>query len=330
MNMRIGCLLALLAVVTCAHAEPLDVQSPAVVQFINETAIKTHLDRQSIQEILKHADLKQSVVDAMDRPAEKTKAWFEYRAIFMTEKRVRDGVAFIKEHQAKLDEVSARTGVPREIITAIVGIETGYGQNMGRYRVLDTLATLTFNYPARASYFRGELQEFLLLCKENNIDPTQVLGSYAGAMGAPQFMPHSYRQMARDGDGDGKVDLWGDWPDVIESVAHYFSANGWRSQEPIVVNAQLSNPDVVDLPANQLETPFTLSALRQKGVQFDSSVSDTNPGYFLALNQGDHLSYAVGLHNFYVITRYNHSPFYALVVSELAQALADGGDGHKI
>jgi len=328
--MKLAWLAAAMALSINAHAEPLDMQSPAVTQFINDTATKTHLDRQFIQDALKHADLKQSVVDAMDRPAEKTKAWFEYRAVFMTEKRIREGIEFIREHQSKLDEVAARTGVPREVIVAILGVETGYGQNMGRYKVIDTLATLTFNYPARSNYFKGELQEFLVLCKENNIDPALALGSYAGAMGAPQFMPHSYRVMARDGDNDGKIDLWTDWPDIIESIAHYFAANGWRAQESILINAQLTNPDALDLPANQMDAPTSLGQLRQKGVVTDNKFGDNIEGYFLALNQGDHLSYAIGLHNFYVITRYNKSPFYALVVTELAQALTDGTDGqHK-
>lgn len=314
------------AVSLMASAEPLDMQSPQVTQFISETVNKSHLDRQYISDILKQADLKQSVVDAMDRPAEKTKAWFEYRAVFITDKRIHDGVEFIKEHETLLNEIEKRTGVNKEYIVAIVGVETGFGQHMGKYRVLDTLSTLTFNYPARAGYFKGELQEFLLLCKENNLDATQVLGSYAGAMGAPQFMPHSYRTLAKDGDNDGKVDLFTDWPDIFESVAHYFASNGWHHNERVVLNATLENPDVIDLPANQLDTPMTLAMLKQKGVQVSDSESDQTTGYFLALRDADHLSYAVGLHNFYVITRYNRSPFYALAVNELAKAIAAGAN----
>jgi membrane-bound lytic murein transglycosylase B len=318
---RLGALLMCLLALKAA-AEPLDMQAAAVQQFINDTVTKTHLDRQYISDTLKQADTKTSIIDAMDRPAEKTKAWFEYRSVFVTDKRIRDGIEFAKEHASQLTEIENRTGVAKEVIVAIVGVETGYGQNMGKYRVLDSLSTLTFNYPARSSYFKSELQEFLLLCKENNIDPTVVLGSYAGAMGAPQFMPHSYRALATDGDHDGRIDLWNSWADIFESVAHYFVVSGWHPHESIVLTASLDNPAVSDLPANQLDSPQSLGALKRKGVRVESNYSDATQGYFLALRQADHMDYAVGLHNFYVITRYNRSPFYALAVTQIAQAIA--------
>ena len=192
---------------------------------------------------------------------------------------------------------------------------------MGKYRVLDALATLAFDYPARAAYFRGELEQFLLLTREAGVNPLTATGSYAGAMGAPQFMPRSYRAFARDGDGDGRIDLWSNWPDIVESVAHYFVEHGWKRDEPIVAVAELFDPDIGDLPGNRLELAQTVGTLHTRGVEFASPLPEDAHAMLVALREADGPSYRVGFHNFWVITRYNHSPLYALAVSELAAAI---------
>lgn len=303
-------------------AQALDTSRADVAAFVDEVVGRDHLDRDWVLGVLAAAESKASIIEAMSRPAERVKPWFEYRKIFLTEKRIREGREFYAEHRALLDRVAAHTGVPAELIAAIIGVETSYGRLTGRYRVLDALATLAFDYPPRSNYFRGELEQFLLLARENGIDPLKATGSYAGAMGAAQFMPRSYRRFARDGDHDGRIDLWNDWPDIVESVAHYFTANGWRRGEPIVVDAELADPDVEGLAGNRIELTETAGELRRLGVEFDAAVSDAAKAMFIALRDADRPIYRVGLHNFWVITRYNRSALYALVATELARAIA--------
>ena len=307
-----------------SFAATLSLEKPDVQAFINEIVTRDHLDRQWVTDVLLHADFKQSIVDTMSKPAEHVRAWHDYRAIFITERRIREGREFFVEHRAQLEETSRKTGVPPEIICAIVGVETSYGKITGTYRVLDALATLAFDYPPRASYFRSELEQFLLLSKEAKFDPLKVTGSYGGAMGAPQFMPRSYREFAADGDKDGRIDLWNSWPDIIQSVARYFVIHGWKSGEPVVAKADLWYPDVADLPAGRIELTESVAGLRSKGVLFDAPVRDETRAVFLALRDADGPTYRVGFHNFWVITRYNNSNMYALAVSELADAIASG------
>jgi len=314
----LGC--CLLLGVTAANA--IDIRRPEVKAFIDEVATRNHLDKEWLARVLASAESRSSVIEAMEKPAERVRPWWEYRQIFMTDKRIREGHEFYAEHQKQLEATAHRTGVPAEIIAAIVGVETSYGRLMGKYRVLDSLATLAFDYPPRATYFRGELEQFLLLSKEAGFDPLTALGSYAGAMGAPQFMPKSYRSMARDGDEDGHIDLWTNWPDIIDSIANYFVTNGWRHNEPIVSLAELRNPDVEDLPGTRLERNETVGSLKAKGVEFTSLAPSTAPALFIALRGIDGPTYRVGYHNFWVITRYNRSPLYALAVTELASAIA--------
>jgi membrane-bound lytic murein transglycosylase B len=321
--MRLAALavLAGLAALGPGRARALDVERAEVRQFIDEVAERDHFERAWVARIVAAAETQQSVIDAMARPAERVKPWYAYRAIFVTGKRIREGREFYAAHRALLDEVAARTGVPAEIITAILGIETFYGRDTGRYRVLDALATLAFDYPPRASYFRAELEQFLLLSREAGFDPLKATGSYAGAMGAPQFMPRSYRSFARDGDRDGHIDLWNNWADVAESVAHYFVANGWQRGGPLYVPAELWYPDVEGLPGNRLALTDTVATLRAQSVSFDSPLPDDAPALFIALREADAPSYRVGFQNFWVITRYNRSAMYALAAAELAAAI---------
>lgn len=314
-------LLAALLLLPAVPARALDVERADVKAFIAEVSARDHLKKRWVTKLLRAAELRPAVIEAMTRPAERVRAWYEYRAIFLTERRIRDGRDFVAAHRDELERATRETGVPGEIIAAIVGVETSFGRIMGNFRVIDALATLGFEYPARGAFFRGELEQFLLLAREAKFDPLVVLGSYGGAMGAPQFIPSSYRAFAVDGDGDGRVDLWKSWPDVIASVAHYFSAHGWHTGEPIVATATLWDPDIEGLPAGRLDLNERIGGLRSRGVLFDTTLSDDAPAVFLALRDAAAPTYRVGFQNFWVITRYNHSSLYALAVSELAEAL---------
>jgi membrane-bound lytic murein transglycosylase B len=321
--MRAGCALGLLlALFAAARAAALDVKRPDVKAFITEVSARNHLKRSWVTKLLRAAEIRQPILDAMSKPAEHVRSWYEYRAIFVTERRIREGREFMQAHRAELDAVATRTGVPAEYVAAIIGVETYYGRILGSYRVLDALATLTFEYPARAPLFRSELEQFLLLSREAKFDPLKVQGSYGGAMGAPQFMPSSYRSFAVDGDGDGRIDLWGSWPDIFASVAHFFIVHGWRPGEPVVAPAELWYPGVEGLPAGRLELNETVGSLRAKGVLFQTGLPPETAAVFLALRESDGPGYRVGFHNFSVITRYNRSNLYALAVTELAAALA--------
>ncbi len=205
--------------------------------FILEMSQKHGFDPQSLSRTLEQAEIKQSILDAISRPAEKTLTWTEYRNIFIKPNRIEGGVNFWKENEADLNRAYQQYGVPPEIITAIIGVETLYGKRTGGYRVLDALTTLGFYYPPRSEFFRKELLQFLLLTREENIDPAEPTGSYAGAMGKPQFIPSSYRHYAIDFDDDGKRDIWNNNTDVIGSVASYFSRHGWRRDQPVTVPA---------------------------------------------------------------------------------------------
>ncbi len=313
---------AALAALLPLHASALDLERPEVRSFVEDVVLRDHLERAWVERILGAAATKTSIIAAMNRPAERVLQWPAYRRIFVSEQRIKDGRVFYAEHRAALETAAAGSGVPAELIAAIIGVETSYGHITGSYRVLDALATLAFDYPGRTAYFRGELEQFLLLSREAGFDPLTALGSYAGAMGAPQFMPRSYRTFARDGDGDGRIDLWNDWPDIFASVAHYFVASGWHAGEPAVVAAALADPDVPDLPASRLELGYSQDALERRGVLFASTLPDDSRAMLIALWDGDEPRYWVGFHNFWVITRYNHSTMYALAASELAAAIA--------
>ena len=315
-------LLLAVALFAGAPARALDVKRADVKAFIEEVSARNHLKKSWVTQVLRAAEVRPAVIEAMNRPAERVRAWFEYRAIFITERRIRDGRDFVAAHRVELAAASRDTGVPGEIIAAIVGVETSFGRIMGSYRVVDALATLGFEYPARGAFFRGELEQFLLLAREAKFDALSVTGSYGGAMGAPQFIPSSYRAFAIDGDGDGRVDLWRSWPDIIASVAHYFSAHGWQTGEPVVADATLWDPDIEGLPAGRLDLTDRVDTLRARGVLFDTTLAADAPAVFLALRDTSAPTYRVGFHNFWVITRYNHSSMYALAVAELAQALA--------
>ncbi len=252
---------ALLAPAALRPAAAMDLNRPDVREFIADMATRYDFDRRRLRKLLKNARSQPAIIEAMDRPAEKAKPWFEYRGIFVNEKRIREGVEFWREHRAALERASARTGVAPEYLVAIVGVETYYGRLTGRYRVLDALATLAFDYPARSKFFTEELEQFLLLTREIGVDPLTTRGSYAGAMGAPQFMPSNYRRYAVDAAADGHIDLWSNWDDVLTSVGNYFRQFGWTPGEAVldeaVLDASTAEPAVAAASATPAEAAAT-------------------------------------------------------------------------
>ena len=290
--------------------------------FIDKMVKQHEFARAELTSLLDGAEINQVILDTMARPAERVAPWFEYRNIFLTEARIAAGAQFWAEHAAVIGATSARYGVAPEIIVAIVGVETFFGTRMGRYRVLDALATLAFAYPPRATFFASELESFLLLAREEQVDVKAALGSYAGAMGAGQFIPSSYRAYAVDANADGKRDLWSDWDDALGSVANYFKEHGWRNGQPVVEQAtraeRFSGPE----PSNSLDLGETVSSLSNMGYVFATSLPADAPAAAYALEAaGGGSEYWVAYHNFRVITRYNRSAKYALAAHQLSQAI---------
>jgi membrane-bound lytic murein transglycosylase B len=281
-------------------------------------------DREELRDVLDAAEVKQSILDAIARPAEKTKSWAEYREHFLTRERIDAGAAFWVENKDTLDSISVDTGVPVEILVGIIGVETYYGRITGSYRVLDALATLAFSYPPRSKFFRRELQEYLLLVREEGMQATDATGSYAGAMGRPQFMPSSFRAYAVDSTGDGKRDIWDNWTDVAGSIANYFLKHGWKPGEEVTAQASLGGTwkGPTPEPANTLKASETIASLSRQGVMFVTDLPADSKTELLTFEGDDGVEHWVGFHNFFVITRYNRSVMYALAVHQLGQEVA--------
>jgi membrane-bound lytic murein transglycosylase B len=314
-------LVAIILCATCERAAAIDIKRADVKDFIAHMAETSSFKKRQLRKLLKSAQSQPAIIEAMDRPAEKAKLWFEYRPIFVSERRIREGADFWIAHRQALDRASVRSGVAPEYLAAILGVETYYGRLTGSYRVLDALATLAFDYPARAKFFRDELEQFLLLTRDAGLDPLSVKGSYAGAMGAPQFMPSNYRRYAVDADADGHIDLWTNWPDVCASVGNYLKEHGWNAGEPILSEATVAPDKASDLDGRKLALTETVGSLRSKGVNFDSSLPEDAAALLIAADDTDGVHWRVGYNNFYVITRYNHSALYAMAVYELAAAV---------
>ena len=299
-----------------------DLDRPDVQAFIKSMVSEHDYDRAKLRDILSKAEMKRSIIDLISEPAEKTLSWAEYRPIFMTKERVNAGATFWRENRDAFQKISASTGVPIEIIVSIIGVETYFGRITGGHRVLDALATLAFFYPPRAKFFRGELEQFLLLIREENMQPGNAFGSYAGAMGRPQFMPSSYRAYAVDSTGDGKRDIWNNWEDVAGSIANFLNAHGWKSGEEVVSQATVGGRWVGPFPDNVLMPEETVSSLSKKGMMFSTDLPIDGVSQLLTLQGSDGDEHWVGFHNFFVITRYNRSVMYALVVYQLGQEIA--------
>ncbi len=294
--------------------------------FVDYTARTYGVDPAMVRATLAQAASKQPIIDAMSRPAEKVRSWAEYRPIFLNDKRIDGGVAFLAQHRGELDRVAAATGVPAEYIVAIIGVETSYGAITGKYRVLDALYTLAFDYPKRAPFFAGELAQLFALGKEEGIDVSALNGSYAGAMGWGQFMPSSWRNWGRDGDGDGRRDLIGDSDDVFASIANYFVAHGWQRGAPVVARAQRAGNAAAFAP--EMPDPvYPMVALAMRGYTprpGEPTVAAGEGATLFNFDGAEGREHWIGYRNFYVITRYNHSPMYAMAVHQLAQAIRAG------
>ncbi|MGC1387579.1 MAG: lytic murein transglycosylase B [Steroidobacteraceae bacterium] len=302
-------------------AAAFDTRRPDIRDFIDQFADQYSFKKRALRKLLAAAQYQPAILEAMDRPAEKAKMWYEYRPIFLSERRIREGAEFWLAHRQDLDSASINSGVAPEYLAAILGVETYYGRQTGNYRVLDALATLAFDYPPRAKFFREELEQFILLTRDLKMNPLAVKGSYAGAMGAPQFMPSNYRRYAIDASEDGRIDLWNNWPDVCASIGNYLKEHGWNPGEPVLSEATAKPDMAADMDGRKLDLSETVGSLKDKGVSFDSPLPADAPALLIAADEPDGVHWRVGYNNFYVITRYNHSPLYAMAVYELAAAI---------
>ncbi|HHH36888.1 MAG TPA: lytic murein transglycosylase B [Gammaproteobacteria bacterium] len=294
-----------------------------VQAFIGEMSRRHGFDRADLQKLFTSLQPRREVIEAISRPAER-KPWYRYRPIFLTERRIREGAAFLKRHARALERARARYGVPPEIVTAILGVETFYGRHRGRHPVLEALATLAFDYPARGRFFRGELEQFLLLAREEDMNPRTALGSYAGAMGQPQFIASSFRSYAVDFDGDGRRDIWDGTVDAIGSVANYLARHGWRAQAPVALPAEVSGmpPASMVIHRQPRRPSHTVADLQRHGVRAAAPLPPDAKAALLPLEGEKGPEYWLVLDNFHVITRYNHSPLYAMAVYQLSREIA--------
>ena len=298
-----------------------DYSDRKAAQRVIAAAQEAGADPNWAQQLIDAAKRQQSILDAISRPAEKTRAWYEYRKIFLTDRRIREGVAFWSAHAGTLQSVAARTGVPAELMVAIIGVETYYGRITGSYRVIDALATLAFDYPRRSPFFTGELEQFLVLAWESGKDALALKGSYAGAMGYGQFMPSSYRAYAQSYEGDGAPDIWDKPADAIASVGNYLQVHGWRSGEKVVIDGIADDPDPAVFEGG-LKPKKTVAALALERLEPSEPLNPAELATPIRLEEEEGMRYWLGLQNFYVITRYNHSAMYAMAVWELSQTIA--------
>ncbi len=310
----LGAAMALLMLPACAAS------SDPQAQFVERMVTQHGFARREVEAVLADVRYQQSIIDAISRPAEKALPWRDYRKIFLTDTRIAQGVAFWRENETVLAQASERFKVEPQVIVAIIGVETSYGRNTGRYRVLDALGTLAFSYPPRSAFFTSELEHFLLLTREQSLDRRALLGSYAGAMGYGQFISSSYRNFAVDFSGDGRVDIIGNLQDAIGSVANYFQRHGWAAGQPVIVPVTAPAGAFAALVNSGTEPKDTLGELSSRALTAGALGPDEKVALFrFDGEQGE--EYWAGLQNFHVITRYNRSPMYALAVWQLAQAV---------
>ena len=324
-NPWVSCLLLCTLFMSRVNAADIE-QRPELRAFIDEMVQRHSFDRTELTDLFTQVEIKPAIIEAIRSPAEK-KPWRDYRPIFVNSSRISAGVEFWNTHAQILARAERVYGVAPEIIVAIIGVETRYGKNTGSYRVLDALTTLAFDYPERSTFFRTELEHYLLLAREEHLDPVLPKGSYAGAMGVPQFISSSYRRYAVDFDNDGRRDLWGDIDDVIGSVANYLSVFGWQPGAPVVSRARVSGEKYNLLLDAGLKPELSLDQLQHYGVSLDDANLPSAPkassarGALITLEGDDGTQYWVGMQNFYSITRYNISALYAMAVYQLSQEI---------
>lgn len=303
------------------HADRALLHQRNVHAFMRDMVNQYHFDKKQLVAILNEAAFQPSIIESMDKPYEK-KNWDVYKALFLTPERIQAGVDFWHANQQTLDQVQKQYGVPADMIVAIIGVETLYGKRQGNYRVLDALTTLAFHYPKRAEFFTKELREYLLLCREQHVAATKYMGSYAGAIGKPQFMPSSYRFYAIDFNGKGQADLMSEDRDVISSVANYFAKHGWKNNDVVAEPARVSGEQHKQLAVNSKYPDYAFTQLLAAGVKPEiSQMSHPGQAGIIELMTQHGAEYWLAYPNFYVITHYNTSPQYALVVYLLSQQL---------
>ena len=294
---------------------------PQVQAFIDRMVDNHDYNRDELVAVLNEAQRRDDILELMSKPAEKRLHWFEYRKIFLTQSRIMGGVAFWEANVDILEKAGTEFGVDPQVIVAIIGVETRYGGNTGRHRVLDALSTLAFDYPPRSEFFTGELEQYLLLAREEDIDLIATTGSYAGAMGYGQFIPSSYRNYAVDFDKDGKRDLMNNKMDIIGSVANYFQKHGWSPGTPVATRATIEGDDYQTVLDLGYEPNTVLDAMRHDGITPVTPLPDDLLAALIRFEQEDGPEYWLGFKNFYVITRYNHSPLYAMAVYQLSEEI---------
>lgn len=312
---------AILGLALSPAARAVDVHKPEVASFIDHMAKTYHYPRSKLEHLLAETPVSQKLIDALTHPAE-AKPWYEYKAIFVRPARIKAGRTFIADQAAALAAAQQKYGVPPAIIAALVGMESFYGEHEGSHSALQALVTFSFGYPPREHFFRHELAAYLILCRENGFDPAALKSSYAGALGAGQFMPSSYRDYGVDADGNGS-DLFDSWSDITASVANYLARHGWRRDEPVAAPAAI--PEGLDADSLVGHT-MKASQLRRRGVVFEAPVPGTTPVRLIKVELRDQTRYWVGLPNFSVLMTYNRSPLYALAATQLAEELESGGD----
>ncbi len=294
-----------------------------VNQFIERMVWQSDYTEPELIELFSSVKKQNHLFELLDKPAEKELDWHQYRRIFIKDKRIEQGVRFWRQHAELLSRVRLKTGVPEEIIIAIIGVETFYGTYKGKDPVFDSLVTLAFDYPRRGEFFSRELEQFLLLAKEQKLNPRVLKGSYAGAMGMPQFIASSYRSYAVDFDGDGQADLFDSIPDILASVANYFVRHGWRVGEAVAGPLTALETNSINLLEPGIKTTYKWSDLVQNGLYSKTELDPDTAVALVELQQKNEVEYWVGLQNFYVITRYNHSELYAMAVYQLSLLIKD-------
>jgi membrane-bound lytic murein transglycosylase B len=311
-------MLASLAAIPLAVA---DVSQRADVnEFIDQMVKEHQFDRDYLIKVFKKVKTNPGIIEAISRPAE-AKPWHEYRPIFLTDDRIREGVKFWRRNATHLQRAYETYGVPPEMIVAIIGVETKYGKYKGKYPVMESLTTLGFDYPKRSAFFKKELKEFLLLAREEKTDPMSIKGSYAGAMGKPQFISSSYRRYAVDFDGDGKRDILNSTVDAIGSVANYFAEHQWFKDEPVTAPASVNGEDYKAIVDKGIKPYLELGELLKNGISIEEKKSPSLLTSLIQLELEKGHEYWVAFNNFYVITRYNHSELYAMAAYQLSQEI---------
>lgn len=297
-------------------------QRDEVMTFVSEMVKRHGFVAEELHNLFAGVEFQSSVVKAMEPPSSpNVRSWERYKSRFVNQNRINRGIRFMQEYSTELTRARQKYGVPEEIITAIIGVETLYGKNTGSYRVIDALTTLAFDYPRRAEYFRGELEQYLLLSREQGLDYYSVLGSYAGAIGLPQFMPTNVRQLAVDFDGDGQVDLRNSVVDAIGSIARYLADHGWKKDEPITSQVSF-NETVPDAWLESILPVMTKKDIKHVNFSTESKLDEALNFAVIPLVTPEKPSeFWLGFNNFYVITRYNKSTFYAMSVFQLAEAI---------